>query len=68
MTQPALSQHLAVLRRAGLVRQRRQGRRQIYTFRPEPLRAVHDWIARYDQFWTGKLENLGRYLDKEHKP
>lgn len=66
LTQPAFSQHLAVLRRAGLVKARRDGRRQVYAFHPQPLTEVVDWVAAYDRFWTAKLDNLGQYLDAKH--
>lgn len=62
--QSAFSQHLAVLRNAGLVGSRRQGRSRVYTFQPQPLREVMDWITAYDRFWTEKLGALGRYLDR----
>lgn len=65
ISQPALSQHLAVLRRAGLVRQRKSGRRRLYSVEPAPLRAIADWISLYDRFWTEKLDNLGRYLARQ---
>lgn len=65
ISQPALSQHLAVLRRAGLVRPRKSGRRRLYSVEPAPLREVADWIALYDKFWTDRLDNLGRYLDRQ---
>lgn len=67
-TQSAFSQHLAVLKRAGLVESRRLGRAQLYSFRPEPLADVAVWIAGYDRFWTEKLDNLGRYLDANAAP
>ena len=66
LSQPAFSQHLAVLRRSGLVKVRRAGRRMLYTFHPQPLTEVVDWIAAYDKFWTAKLDNLGQYLDAKH--
>jgi DNA-binding transcriptional ArsR family regulator len=66
LSQPAFSQHLAVLRRAGLVKTRRRGRQILYAFHPQPLTEVVDWIAAYDRFWTEKLDNLGRYLDAKH--
>jgi lactoylglutathione lyase len=47
MTQPAISQHLAVLRRAGLVRARRSGRRRLYRMDTRPLERVYDWSGRY---------------------
>jgi len=66
MTLPAVSQQLRVLRRAGLVQERRQGRQRVYRLNPEPLREVRDWMRMYDRFWTKKLAGLGAYLDKHH--
>jgi DNA-binding transcriptional ArsR family regulator len=65
MTQPAVSQHLRVLRDAGLVSQQRLGRRQIYRIVPEPLRYVHGWLAQYERFWHRKLDALGTYLGRK---
>ena len=65
ISQPAISQHLRILRKAGLVRARRQGRERRYRLRGEPLRAVYDWIAHYERFWTEKLHALGAYLDED---
>ncbi len=68
VSQSALSQHLSVLRRAGLVRAEKRGRQRLYSVRAEPLREVADWIAHYDRFWSEKLDNLGRYLERTHGP
>ncbi len=65
MSQPALSQHLAVLRRANLVAQRRDGRRRLYRINPEPLREIVDWLEHYRRFWDAKLDALGAFLDRE---
>jgi DNA-binding transcriptional ArsR family regulator len=66
ISQSALSQHLSVLRRAGLVTRRRAGRQQLYRLRPEPLEEVARWIAYYDQFWKDRLDRLGKYLERKH--
>ena len=63
MTQPAFSQHLRVLRRAGLVAVRREGRRRVYALRPEQLRRIYDWVGRYERFWDTAFDRLGTYLD-----
>lgn len=65
VSQPAVSQHLAVLREAGLVRARRQGKQQVYQLVAAPLRDVYDWSAHYERFWESKLDALGRLLDRE---
>jgi DNA-binding transcriptional ArsR family regulator len=64
--QSALSQHLAVLRRARLVQQRRDGQQRYYSLRsPSPLRDVVDWVAYFDELWNDRLARLGTYLDKQ---
>ena len=50
-SQPAVSQHLRVLREAGLVRVRRQGRNRMYSIDAGPLRAVYQWVGRYRRSW-----------------
>jgi DNA-binding transcriptional ArsR family regulator len=64
ISQPSVSQHLRVLRDAGLVRARRNGRQRIYQLRPRKLKIVVDWVAYFDRFWDEKLSALGRYLDR----
>jgi DNA-binding transcriptional ArsR family regulator len=53
MSQPALSQHLRMLREAGLVRVRRQGRRRVYSLRAGPLEEARDWLERIDRMLYG---------------
>jgi DNA-binding transcriptional ArsR family regulator len=65
ISQPAISQHLRILRDAGLVRVRRCGRERRYRLRGAQLRAVYDWAAHYERFWNAKLHALGAYLDQE---
>lgn len=65
MSRPAVSQHLKVLREAGLVHEVRHGRERRYALQPERLRDVANWLAHYAPFWTTKLHNLGAYLDEE---
>ena len=67
ITQSALSQHLAVLARAGLVHSRREGRRRIYCVNAEPLREVAEWVEPFERFWDEKLDNLGKYLSRNRK-
>ncbi len=64
MSVPAVSQHLNVLRSAGLVRVRKAGRQRYYRVDGRPLKAVADWVAHYEQFWTDKLAALGDYLEE----
>jgi DNA-binding transcriptional ArsR family regulator len=61
----ATSQHLAILRRAGLVSSEASGRRRIYRLRAAGLREVYDWSAQYSEFWRGRLKALGDLLEEE---
>jgi DNA-binding transcriptional ArsR family regulator len=65
MTQPAMSQHLRVLRSAGLVGCRREGRKRLYRIRPEQLKPVAEWVAQYERFWKRKLRALSDFLEEE---
>jgi|ERR1051325_9688168 DNA-binding transcriptional ArsR family regulator len=64
ISQPAISQHLKVLREADLVRVEKIGRHRRYKLNPAPLREIDDWIAHYRAFWSRRLEKLGRILDE----
>lgn len=64
---PAVSQHLKVLREAGLVQERREGRMRVYTLVPGPLREVSDWVGHYEQFWQTRLRKLGEHLRNKEK-
>ncbi|NJM07774.1 winged helix-turn-helix transcriptional regulator [Candidatus Gracilibacteria bacterium] len=63
MSRPAISQHLKLLRDAGLVSEMRLGRERRYRLEPTRLRDVADWLAQYEQFWAERLRNLGAYLE-----
>ena len=63
MTLPAISKHLTVLRRAGLITQRRAGRMQICALAPGPLREATVWLQRHQQFWTERIDSLERFLE-----
>ncbi|SRR5579871_2067064 len=65
-TPPALSQHLTVLKKAGLVEERRQGRQRLYRLTPEPLQEISDWVASHKAYWVVKLAALGGYLRQKH--
>lgn len=67
ISQPAVSQHLAALKQAGLVRGRREGRCVYYRIEPRGIKPLVDWIAHYRAFWTervGRLERLLESLDE----
>jgi DNA-binding transcriptional ArsR family regulator len=62
VSQPAISQHLAILREAGLVAERRDGRLVYYRVEPKGLRPLVDWIAHYQGFWVDRIERLRTLL------
>jgi DNA-binding transcriptional ArsR family regulator len=62
VSQPAVSKHLRVLREAGLVDVRAEAQRRLYRVRPEPLRAVDEWLAPYRTMWSDRLDALERHL------
>jgi len=62
ISQPAVSQHLAALRAAGLVCERRAGRFVYYRAEPRALAPLVDWVDRYRQFWPERLEKLQHVL------
>jgi DNA-binding transcriptional ArsR family regulator len=67
MTLSAVSQHLGVLRDAGLVNVRKDGKQRLYRLDPAPLRTVAEWVDQYGPMWTEKLTKLGEYLDETSK-
>jgi DNA-binding transcriptional ArsR family regulator len=64
MSRPAVSKHLGVLRRARLVRERREGRQRVYQLAPAPLSDVAEWVESYRRFWQANLESLKRHLEQ----
>jgi DNA-binding transcriptional ArsR family regulator len=69
---PAISKHLKVLQRAGLVEQGREAQWRPCRLRPEPLRDVADWVGRYRRHWEASFDRLDDYLRElqrtEHDP
>ena len=66
VSRPAISKHLAILRRAHLVEERREGRHRLYQINPEPLKSVDSWLSQYRQFWTVSLTNLKAFVEAEY--
>jgi len=62
MSQPAISKHLKVLERAGLVSRGRRGPSRPCRLQAEPLREVARWTERYRRYWEGSFRRLDRYL------
>jgi DNA-binding transcriptional ArsR family regulator len=57
-SRPGVSRHLRVMREHGLVRARSEGTRQLYSLDPAPLAELDEWLGRYRNFWTNRLDAL----------
>lgn len=62
VSQPAVSKHLTVLKRAKLVRHRRQGRESHYCAEPHALAPIADWLTMYGAFWNDRFDRLANLL------
>lgn len=62
MSLPAVSKHLKVLQRAGLIEQGRQAQWRPCRLQAEPLKSVADWVAEYRRFWEESFDRLDEYL------
>jgi DNA-binding transcriptional ArsR family regulator len=67
MSLPAVSKHLRVLEKAGLLRRRRYGRVHQLKLAAKPLQAAAQWVEEYRKFWEGSLDRLAAYLEKTDK-
>jgi DNA-binding transcriptional ArsR family regulator len=66
LSRPAVSKHLRVLRRAGLVRAQESGREWHYRLEAEPLRTVYEsWLAFFEPYWQGTLHRLKEHVEKK---
>lgn len=68
LRQPTVSRHLRVLREAGLVGVRADGRYRRYRLTGKPLQSIDQWLERFEPFWNEKLDSLGAYLHRKHGP
>ena len=64
VSQPAVSKHLTVLKRAKLVRHRREGRETHYRAEPEALAPMVNWLGLYGAFWRERFDRLGEILER----
>jgi DNA-binding transcriptional ArsR family regulator len=64
LSQPGVSKHLKVLREAGLVEVRPDGKRRWYGLRAQPLAEVDAWLEPYRAFWSDRLDALERHLEE----
>ncbi|MDX6249077.1 MAG: hypothetical protein QOF10_2437 [Kribbellaceae bacterium] len=64
MARPSFSEQLRVLREAGLVSERKDGRQRFYRLEAVPLGEVQDWLTPYERFWRERMSELGKMLDR----
>jgi DNA-binding transcriptional ArsR family regulator len=67
ISRPAISKHLRVLERAGLVRRARDGRLSRCGLDASPMRDAAEWVEEYRRFWESQLDALARFLENEEK-
>ena len=65
---PAVSRHLKVLQRAGLIEREVDAQWRLCRLKGRPLREAHGWLERYRQYWEESLDRLADYLEKGQKP
>jgi DNA-binding transcriptional ArsR family regulator len=63
VSRPAISKHLRMLHRAGLVMTRKEGTASVCSLEAKPLRAVGDWLEDYRTFWSESLAGLKKYVE-----
>ncbi len=63
----AVTKHLKLLERAGLIERRKQGREVLISFRGEPLREVAGWVNEYERFWNERLDQFERYFKDKRR-
>jgi len=62
--QPAVSKHLGVLRKVGVVHVHKAGQRRLYRLNARELKPVHDWIQHFERFWTDHLDSIKQAAEK----
>ena len=63
----AVTKHLKMLERAGLIERRKQGREVFISLRAEPLREVAGWVHEYERFWNERLDEFQNYFQSKKK-
>ena len=61
-SQPTVSKHLGVLKKVGLVSERRVGRQRLYRLNAERLKSIHDWVTPFERYWSEGFERLDEVL------
>lgn len=68
MSLAAVSKHVIVLEKAGLVKRRKDGRVHSLALETKPMQEAQAWLDRYRQFWTANLDGFEKYLEKLQPP
>jgi DNA-binding transcriptional ArsR family regulator len=63
----AVTKHLKLLERAGLIERQRRGREVFISLRPAPLRMVAEWVHEYERFWTDRLDTFEAYFQSKKR-
>ncbi|MDX1480562.1 MAG: metalloregulator ArsR/SmtB family transcription factor [Woeseiaceae bacterium] len=67
VSRPAIARHVRILRKAGLVSQRKDARRRFYSLRPEALAEVDQWLAPYRLFWAARMVDLKTHVEQQER-
>jgi DNA-binding transcriptional ArsR family regulator len=65
LAQPSISKHLGVLRQAGLVEARRDGKQVIYRTNAAALRPIHEWTRQFEKYWQHQLRRIKERAERE---
>jgi DNA-binding transcriptional ArsR family regulator len=65
MSQPAVSKHLGVLRKVGVVSVIKRGQHRMYKLNPTELKPVHDWVKTFERYWTHQLGNIKERAERK---
>ena len=66
-SQPMVSKHLAVLKKVGLVRERREGRQRLYRVNMKQLKPIYDWVTPFERYWSESYDRLDEVLSEIQK-
>ena len=67
LPQRAVSKHLGVLRKVGVVSVHKAGQRRLYRLNPQELKPVHEWIKHFERFWTEQLDSIKEAAERKAK-
>jgi DNA-binding transcriptional ArsR family regulator len=65
LPQPAVSKHLGVLRKVGIVSVTKRGQLRLYRLDPQELKPVHDWMKKYERFWAHQIDRIKERAERK---